>query len=219
MSASQYDIHDFLIRPEDQETTASDMRVVARSAKLAGHFSIMQGEVRPNEILGFHTHANEDQHMYIIEGELHLEVGGAGGLRFTAKAGDHVLKPRGSSHGFWNLGSTTARYVETSTEDGFERFVDSRQDGLAAMLGGATDELGMSFETERTLEVMKEFRLEGLSGANVSDPKELIRDPAFRELLRTNETVRELVIYLGGAKIAGFLQDFLAGLDPRGHVG
>jgi quercetin dioxygenase-like cupin family protein len=71
------------------------MRAIFRTERLGGHFSIMEGEVRPGEILVFHTHANEDQHMYLLNGELPFEVGGAGGLRFTAGGGSHVLKPRG----------------------------------------------------------------------------------------------------------------------------
>jgi len=202
-------VSDFVVRPGEAEQTSADMVIAVRSAKLSSHFSIMEGEVRPNELLGFHTHANEDQHMYIINGELHFEVGGADGLRFTAGAGCHVLKPRGSSHGFWNLGNQTVRYVETSTQDGFEKFVDSRGEGLGSMLGTGTGELGMSFETGRSVDVMKEFGLTGMAGANVSDPKELIKDPAFRQLLAENEDIRELALYLGGAKIRQALRDLL----------
>ena len=204
--STNYTVQDLRIQPEQKEKTASDMLIVVRNQRLGGHFSVMEGEVQPNAILGFHSHVNEDQHMYIIAGELHFEVGGADGLRFTAKAGDHVLKPRGSSHGFWNLGDETARYIETSTEDGFEHFIDGRQDGLSSMLGSATANLGMSFETARTLEVMKEFGLDGLAGANISNPAELIADPAFHEMMRTNEVARELFAYLGGAKIKAFIQ-------------
>ncbi|MCA9691446.1 MAG: cupin domain-containing protein [Myxococcales bacterium] len=207
--ASSLSSSDLVIRPGQAEKTAAEMVIAVRSARLAGHFSIMEGEVRPNELLAFHTHANEDQHMYIINGELHFEVGGAGGLRFTAGAGCHVLKPRGSSHGFWNLGRETVRYVETSTQDGFERFVDSRKDGLGTMIGGATNDLGMSFETGRSVEVMREFKLTGIAGANVSDPMELIKDPALRKLLVENEDARELVLYLGGAKIMQALKELL----------
>ncbi|MCX4245385.1 cupin domain-containing protein [Paraliomyxa miuraensis] len=197
---STYSASDLVIAPSQGEKTASDMVIIARTAKLSGHFSIMEGEVRPKEILSFHTHHNEDQHMYIISGELCFEVGGAGGIRFEARAGSHVLKPRGSSHGFWNLGTQTVRYIETSTEDGFERFVDSRQQGLGSMVGGATRELGMSFETDRTLEVMKEFGLTGLAGANLPPPRELLQDPAFRELLHSEEG-REFFLYMAGVKV------------------
>ncbi len=209
---------DIVIRRGQGEKTASDMRIIARSARLDGCFSIMEGEVRPRELLAFHTHTNEDQHMYIIEGTLHFEVGGADGVRFTAGAGDHVLKPRGSSHGFWNLGDTPARYVETSTRDGFEHFVDSRAEGLGSMVGGGTGELGMSFETARALEVMREFELTGLAGANMEDPEELIRDPAFRQMLREDETTRELMLYIGGAKVKQAIRDLLGKL-PFGGPG
>jgi quercetin dioxygenase-like cupin family protein len=200
---------DLVIAPGCGESTASDMVIILRNARLGGHFSVMEGEVKPRELLAFHTHANEDQHMYIIEGELHFEVGGEEGIRFTAGAGCHVLKPRGISHGFWNLGETAARYVETSTQDGFERFVDGRQDGLGAMVGAATSDLGMSFETARALEVMKEFGLTGLAGANVSDPKELLADPNFRRMMREDETARELVLYLGGVKVKALIDGLL----------
>ncbi|MEQ8273536.1 MAG: hypothetical protein RKU31_07740 [Deltaproteobacteria bacterium] len=95
------------IRPEDQESTASDMKIVARNAALGGHYSVMQGAVRPKEILAFHTHHNEDQHMYIISGELHFEVGGADrgrvrrdvdarGLRALRRASSPTPSRRGS---------------------------------------------------------------------------------------------------------------------------
>ena len=191
---------DLVVNASNGEKTASDMVMIFRNKQLGSHFSIMQGEVRPRELLAFHTHANEDQHMFIIEGELHFEVGGKDGIRFTAGAGDHVLKPRGSSHGFWNLGDSTARYVETSTEGGFEHFVDSREDGLGAMVGGATAELGMSFEIGRAIEVMKEFGLTGLAGANL-DLKELVHDHKFHQLMRDNAEAREFFLYMGGAKL------------------
>ena len=66
--------NDLVIPRGGGEKTASDMKIIFRNSKLAGHFSIMEGEVRPGELLAFHTHANEDQHMYIINGELHFEV-------------------------------------------------------------------------------------------------------------------------------------------------
>jgi mannose-6-phosphate isomerase-like protein (cupin superfamily) len=192
---------DLVIHPGQGEKTASDMAMIVRSRRLGNHFSIMEGEVRPGELLAFHTHANEDQHMYIIEGELHFEVGGSDGIRFTAGPGAHVLKPRGSSHGFWNLGKTTARYVETSTESGFEHFVDGREEGLASMVGQATEALGMSFETQRALEVMKEFSLTGLAGANLPPPHELLADPGFRSMIKNDPVAREFFVQLGGVKL------------------
>ncbi len=197
---SQLSANDLVVQPGAGEETASDMKIIFRTARLAGHFSIMAGEVRAKEILSFHTHANEDQHMYILNGELEFEVGGADGIRFKAGAGSHVLKPRGISHGFWKPSGETVHYIETSTEDGFEKFVDSRQDGLGSMVSSATSELGMTFETSRTLDVMKEFSLTGLAGANLPAPGEMLKDPALKELIKNPEN-REFFLYMGGVKI------------------
>lgn len=202
---------DLVVAPGQAEQTASDMRMVVRSARLDGCFSVMEGEVRPGEILAFHTHANEDQHMYLLNGELHFEVGGADGIRFTAAGGSHVLKPRGSSHGFWNLGDEPVRYIETSTRDGFERFVDGRREGLGTMVDDGTDELGMSFELHRTVEVMREFKLTGLAGANASNPAELLADPAVRRLIREDRDVRELLLRVGGGKLRTAIRQLLPG--------
>jgi len=198
-----------VVEPGQGEATASDMVMIFRPRRLGGHFSIMEGEVRPKELLAFHTHAHEDQHMYIIEGELHFEVGGKEGVRFTAGPGSHVLKPRGISHGFWNLGATTARYVETSTEDGFERFVDGRKDGLGAMVDQATQDLGMTFELRRALEVVQEFGLTGLAGANLPDPKALTKDPELLKMLRDNPIARQFFTSLGGNKLRAMLTGLL----------
>jgi len=198
---SSLSVSDLVVYPGQGEKTDADMVMIFRPQRLDGHFSIMEGEVRPNELLAFHTHANEDQHMYIISGELHFEVGGADGLRFVAGAGSHVIKPRGTSHGFWNLGEETARYVETSTGDGFEQFIDGRKAGVGSMVGAATAELGMSFEVDRALEVLKEFQLTGLAGVNLPSPKELVKDPGFRRMMTESPTARELFFYLGGTQL------------------
>ena len=41
-----------------------------------------------------------------------MEVGGEDGLRFTAPAGSHVLKPDGIEHASWNLGDEDVEYIE-----------------------------------------------------------------------------------------------------------
>ncbi|CAB9522959.1 Cupin 2, conserved barrel [Seminavis robusta] len=159
---------DVLVRKGEAEKTSADMEIVFRNGLLSGHASIMEGVVRPGELLGFHMHENEDQSMFIIEGELEIEIGGADGFRFHAGPGDHILKPRNISHGFWNEGCTTARYIEISTEDGFEQFIDSRDGGLPNMIETGLS-LGVTFQTSRSTEVMKECELVGLAGINLGD--------------------------------------------------
>ncbi len=172
---SNYSIKDLRIAPGEGEATASDMVIIARSNMLGGDFSIMHGEVRSRHLLVNHTHENEDQAVFLLAGELEFEVGGRNGLRFSAKAGDWVLKPRGIQHGFWNMNEETARYIELSGRDGFERFVDARRDGIRAMTAKG-EEVGMTFHYDRIPELMLKHRLTGLSGVNVEAP-------SFKEIL------------------------------------
>ncbi len=166
---STLSVQDLCIPPDGGEETASDMLIKARSTALGGDFSIMHGEVRPHELLAPHTHDNEDQAVFVITGELEFEVGGRDGLRFSAGPGSWVLKPRGISHGFWNVKDTTVQYVELSGRDGFEQFVDARQDGLLSMVMTGQRELGISFHAERIPELMAKHGLTGLAGINTDD--------------------------------------------------
>ncbi len=209
MTPSDLDANQLVVQPGEGEKTASDMTMIFRTARLGGHFSIMEGIVRPKELLPFHTHSEEDQHMYIVEGELHFEIGGADGIRFTAGPGAHVLKPRGTSHGFWNLGDTTARYIETSTQDGFEKFIDGRQGGLSNMMSQARGSLGMTFEVLRALQVMREFNLTGIAGANLPEPSELLADPMFRAMMSTKSEARDLFLQLGGEALREAVRELL----------
>ncbi|MCB9759770.1 MAG: cupin domain-containing protein [Alphaproteobacteria bacterium] len=197
-------VHDLVVAPGQGEATASDMVLIFRTERLGGHFSIMEGEVEPKALLAPHTHANEDQTMFILNGELEFEIGGEGGLRFRAGAGAHVIKPRGVQHCFWNLGDATVRYVECSTEDGFERFIDSRKDGVSAMVGTANDALGITIHADRIPGLMRAHGLTSLAGLNVPPLKELVKDPAFRESLKDPET-RRWVAEMVGVKVSQLL--------------
>lgn len=66
-----------------------------------------------------HTHRNEDEWSYVLEGEVGVELGGD---TFVARPGDLVLKPRGVPHAFWNAGDEPARLLEVITPSGFEHY-------------------------------------------------------------------------------------------------
>lgn len=167
---SQLSVDDLVRTSGQGDKTASDMTVIFRSALLGGDFSVMEGEVRPGHLLAPHTHTHEDQLVFLLEGDLEFEVGGKGGLRFKAAKGDYVLKPRGISHGFWNTGETTVRYIELSGRDGFEKFIDSRSEGVVHFVKNARETLDMQIHAERIPALMLEHRLTGLAGVNLSGP-------------------------------------------------
>ena len=59
-----------------------------------------------------HAHQNEDEYGYVTEGTYECVLDGRA---FVAKAGDVVYCPRHTSHGFRNIGTTTAKMVWVST--------------------------------------------------------------------------------------------------------
>ncbi len=66
-----------------------------------------------------HTHQNEDEISYILEGELTVQVGER---LIHALANTLIMKPRGIQHTFWNAGETPARLLEIITPAGFEQY-------------------------------------------------------------------------------------------------
>lgn len=86
---------------------------------LGGTTSIHEGLLAPGELIPPHTHAHEDQCIYVVSGTVHLEIGGE---IIEAPAGTYVIKPRGLSHAFWNPGTTPALALEITSPGGFESY-------------------------------------------------------------------------------------------------
>ena len=91
-----------------------------------------------------HTHRNEDEFSYILEGEVGAEIGGR---TVVARPGDLIVKPRGVPHAFWNPGDAPARILEVITPGGFEHYFAE----IGALLGapGGADFPGVVSIAER----------------------------------------------------------------------
>ena len=166
MSDTNYSVQDLLIGKGTGEATATDMIIKVRNAQLGGYFSIMEGHIAQDELLAPHQHEAEDQCVFVIEGQLEFEVGGKNGLHFSAGPGDYVLKPKAVMHSFWNKQPQRVRYIELSTSDGFENYVDSHQGGLRNSMKTA-DEIGMEFDFKRTIELCVEHGLTKLANIDM----------------------------------------------------
>jgi len=81
-----------------------------------------------------HTHRNEDEWTYVLEGEIGVELGSE---THTAQPGDLILKPRNVPHAFWNGTDEPARLLEIITPGGFEGYFERLGDLLAG--GGPPD--------------------------------------------------------------------------------
>jgi quercetin dioxygenase-like cupin family protein len=100
-----------------------------------GTFSVVRHAIAPG-ILGAppHRHSNEDEHSFVLEGEVGFELGDE--VRIASE-GEVVTKPRGQMHTFWNRGDRPARILEFITPAGFEDYFSE----LAEIIPTAAGEL------------------------------------------------------------------------------
>jgi quercetin dioxygenase-like cupin family protein len=129
-----------------------------------GAFAIGEHPLEPGILAAPpHTHTNEDEISYVLEGEIGVMVGEE---VYRAPAGSYVLKPPGVIHTFWNPGPESARVVEIFSPAGFERYFE----GLAEILSAAgppdiprlealAGRYGMAFHWERMEEIMQRHNL------------------------------------------------------------
>jgi len=125
---------------------------------LAGTTSIHEGVLGPKELVPPHTHANEDQCLYVVSGTVHLEIGDE---LIEAGTGTYVIKPRGLSHAFWNPTTTPALVLEITSPGGFESFyeemgaVGSPREAVAIQR-----KYGLTFHSERVSELIERHGLQ-----------------------------------------------------------
>jgi steroid delta-isomerase-like uncharacterized protein len=82
---------------------------------LLEHWSMPPGFSSP-----YHTHTNEDEAFYVLEGEVAFICDGKW---MRGGAGAYVFGPRGIPHGFQIIGNTPARMLLLASPGGFEQFV------------------------------------------------------------------------------------------------
>jgi quercetin dioxygenase-like cupin family protein len=93
----------------------------ARGEQTNGTLTALENVIPPRQGPPLHTHANEDEAWYVLDGELRFKIGGE--LR-AAPAGSFVFVPRGTPHCFQNVGDNPARILVMFTPAGMERFYD-----------------------------------------------------------------------------------------------
>ena len=106
-------------------------------ADTGGALAVVEHVLAPRVLAApIHTHRNEDEYSYVLEGEITALIGGE---LVRAPAGALICKPRNIAHTFWNAGSSPARVLELIAPAGFERYFDE----LAEVLGaGGSPEVG-----------------------------------------------------------------------------
>jgi quercetin dioxygenase-like cupin family protein len=100
--------------------TAAPIAILCRGSWTDGHVAVMEQEVSPGSLSAAHTHTEETQGAYVLEGEITFWTEGE---QTTLGAGGFSLRPAGTLHSVWNASDKPARMIEISTPgDHFEAF-------------------------------------------------------------------------------------------------
>ena len=99
---------------------ALGVRFMIDGEKTDGAFSLVEHPLPPRALgAPLHTHRNEDEYSYVLEGRVGLQLGDD---VVEAGPGELVFKPRGIPHAFWNAGDEPARLLELISPAGFENY-------------------------------------------------------------------------------------------------
>ena len=124
------------------------VRFMVSGAQTEGRFALVEHPIRPKALAApLHTHADEDEISYVLEGEVGMQIGDR---ELRAGPGTLVFKPRGIPHAFWNPRDAPARMLELISPAGFERYFEEAADLYAS---GPRD-------AELAAELRRRYRLE-----------------------------------------------------------
>ena len=85
-----------------------------------GTFSLFENRSGGQSKTPIHIHANDDETLFIIEGEMKALVAGK---EQTIQAGESIFLPRGIPHQLMNTSGFPAHYMLLCTPSGFEGFL------------------------------------------------------------------------------------------------
>lgn len=123
-----------------------DVVYKVRGEQSGGALLAFETFVAPGEGPPLHLHPNEDETLYVLEGEVRFKLDGR---LFAAPPGSFAFVPRGVQHTFQNVGQAPARILIHFAPAGMERFFDS-----FAALGGAGPDAFRTAAAEAGMEVV-----------------------------------------------------------------
>ena len=108
-------------------------RILAGAQETGGQVLVGEARLWPGDPApGLHVHRNEDEHVYVIEGSLTVEIGGE---RTLAHAGEFVTLPKGVPHVFGNLSDEPVRCLGIIAPVGIEGFFRAQERYFAELDG------------------------------------------------------------------------------------
>jgi mannose-6-phosphate isomerase-like protein (cupin superfamily) len=106
-----------IVVPPGEGQCVGNVEFLARTADTP-RFTLGVIDFAPGRELEPHTHADEDDAFYVLEGELTFVFGDAVAV---AGPGTFVLVPPGVEHGFRNDGEVAVRMLNIHAPAGFDR--------------------------------------------------------------------------------------------------
>lgn len=95
--------------------------IKAHTSNTNGSLTVLEFVHPPNGGPPLHTHLREDEVWYVLEGAYRIRAGDA---MFRLSQGGMAFGPRGTPHGFQNVGDTRGRLLVICTPSGVERFFE-----------------------------------------------------------------------------------------------
>lgn len=92
-----------------------------RGEQSNGKLAVLENAIPPGQGPPMHTHANEDEAWYVLDGELRFVLDGT---ESRLPAGSFVFVPSGATYTFQNVGGQPARILVIFTPAGLETFFE-----------------------------------------------------------------------------------------------
>ncbi|MBV8135296.1 MAG: cupin domain-containing protein [Deltaproteobacteria bacterium] len=102
----------------------STIKVLMSGEESGGSVSVFYQEVEPGSGAPPHHQPNEEEHFFILEGEMEMTVGNQ---TITAKPGTFVFAPRNATHAFKNRGTSVCKFLTWNSPAGHERMFEAGQ--------------------------------------------------------------------------------------------
>ena len=90
-----------------------------KSADTNNVFSVIEIITPPGKGVALHVHENEDELVYLLQGEIEVTLGDQ---TMLAVPGVTALLPRGVAHGFTNVGDTPSIVIDTILPGSFDNY-------------------------------------------------------------------------------------------------
>jgi len=131
-------------------------------------YCIMEQIIPPELVAPVHSHADEDQVLWVLEGSLVLW---ADGEEVQLDAGGVALRPAGIPHSMWNATASSARILEiTSPAPRFQAYMRAvsalreTDQATESRVREVADQHGMTFYPDKTAEIVARTGLSTTGG-------------------------------------------------------